>query len=330
MFPSLAHLASLTDDVGTIQHAFGTLPNRATGYCTDDIARALIVAIAHQALDPSNPHAERIAHSSLAFLLHAQLPDGRFHNFMSYGREWLDDVGTEDSCGRALWALGYARTHARDADWRERSASAFERGLAGASGFTYLRPFAYAGLGVAAAGERGPVAAALLGRLRDAFAANAEGDWHWYESRMTYDNARLPQAQLLLADLLDDNEAREEALTALAFYRLQNFEGDLFSPVGNRGWLLRGGAKARFDQQPLEAAAAVDAFLAADRAGTPGARGDAERALQWFHGRNVLGITLADERGGCSDGLDADGINANRGAESTLAYLMATQTWELL
>ncbi|MGC8484899.1 MAG: hypothetical protein ACP5O6_04610 [Candidatus Baltobacteraceae bacterium] len=329
MFPSLVHLASLTDDVGTIQHAFGTLPNRATGYCTDDIARAAIVAIAHQSLDPSDPHAERIAHSSLAFLLHAQLPDGRFHNFMSYGREWLDDVGTEDSCGRALWALGYARKHARNSDWRERCAVAFERGLAKVNAFTHLRPTAYAALGVAAAGERGAVAAALLARLRDALAANAEGDWDWYESRMTYDNARLPQAHLLLADLLGDAEARKAALAALAFYRSQNFEGELFSPVGNRGWLLRGGTRARFDQQPLEAAAAVDAFLAADRAGVPGARADAERALQWFHGRNVLGVALVDDRGGCSDGVDEDGINANRGAESTLAYLMATQTWEL-
>ncbi len=329
MFPSLTHLASLTDDVGTIQHAFGTLPNRATGYCTDDVARSLIVAIQHRLLDPSNAEAERIAHTSLAFLLHAQLPDGRFHNFMSYGREWLDEVGTEDSCGRALWALGYASKHAHHADWRTRSASAFARGLARIGGFTYLRPRVYAALGLAASGEPGEVAAALLAHFRDAFAANAAGEWHWYESRMTYDNARLPQAQLLLAELLGDAAARKEALSALAFFRAQNFEGELFSPVGNQGWLLRGGSKARFDQQPLEAAAAVDAFLAAERAGLPGARADAERAMQWFFGRNVLGTPLVDERGGCSDGVNADGINSNRGAESTLAYLMATQAWEL-
>ena len=329
MFPSLAHLASLTDDVGTIQHAFGTLPNRATGYCTDDLARSSIVAIQHQALDPSSADAERIAHTALAFLLHAQLPDGRFHNFMSYGREWLDDVGTEDSCGRAIWALGHASARARSDDWRDRSAAAFERALPTIEAFTFLRPLAYAALGLSAAGERGAVAVAILGRLRAAFAENSVGDWHWYESRMTYDNARLPQAQLLLADLLGDAEARDEALRALAFYRTQNLEGALFSPVGNRGWLSRGGEKARFDQQPLEAAAAVDAFLAADRAGLRGARADAERALQWFYGQNVLGIPLVDERGGCSDGVDADGLNANRGAESTLAYLMAAQAWEL-
>ena len=329
MFPSLAHLASLTDDVGTIQHAFGTLPNRATGYCTDDLARSLIAATQHQILDPSNDRAERIAHTALAFLLHAQLSDGRFHNFMSYGREWLDDVGTEDSCGRAIWALGYAGKYARNPDWRERSAAAFTRALASVEGFTYLRPTAYAALGLAAAGERSATASASLARLREAFAANAAGGWLWYESRMTYDNARLPQAHLLLADLLGDAAAREEALVALAFYRSQNFEGELFSPIGNRGWLLRGGSKARFDQQPLEAAAAVDAFLAADRAGVPGARADAERALQWFYGRNVLGIPLVDDRGGCSDGVNADGINGNCGAESTLAYLMAAQSWEL-
>jgi len=329
MFPSLAHLASLTDDVGTIQHAFGTLPNRVTGYCTDDLARSAIVALQHQALDAANGEAERIAHVALSFLLHAQLPDGRFHNFMSYGREWLDDVGTEDSCGRAIWALGYASTHALHADWRERSAVAFERALPAIEGFTFLRPLAYAALGLAAAGHRGAPSAAVLARLRAAFAANAEGEWQWYEPSMTYDNARLPQAELLLADLLGDTRARDEALLALAFYRAQNLEGEMFSPVGNRGWLPRGGKKARFDQQPLEAAAAVDAFLAADRGGLRGARADAERALQWFYGQNALGVPLVDERGGCSDGVDADGINANRGAESTLAYLMAAQAWEL-
>jgi len=329
MFPSLAHLASLTDDVGTIQHAFGTLPNRATGYCTDDLARTLIVALQHQALEPANADAERIAHTALSFLLHAQLPDGRFHNFMSYGREWLDDVGTEDSCGRAIWALGFAIAHAPHGDWRERSAVAFERALPTIAGFTHLRPLAYSAIGLAAEGTRSAVARAVLARLRAAFAANAGGDWPWYESSMTYDNARMPQAQLLLAEFLDDSLAREEALAALDFYRVQNLEGEFFSPVGNRGWLRRGAQKARFDQQPLEAAAAVDAFLTAHRAGLRSARAEAERALQWFYGRNVLGIALIDERGGCADGLGADGPNANRGAESTLAFLMAAQSWEL-
>ena len=327
--PPLDHVAVLSDDVGIIQHAFESVPNRSTGYCTDDVARGLIVTLARLRLVPNDAHARRLAGVYLAFLHDAQLADGRFHNFMSYERGWLDAVGTHDSCGRAMWALGYGARFAPEPSWRRVCRALLDRALGCVEWLAYERAEAYAMLGLAhaALADAAPGHRAALRLLAERscarFEATAAESWGWCEETMTYDNARLPEALLRAAAALGDASFERVGLAALAFLESVVFEDGIFVPIGNDGWYRRGGERARFGQQPLEAAAMVDAELAAHALGGEIARLEAaETAFGWYRGKNVLGLALA-QGGGCFDGLERDGLNRNMGAESTLAHLAA-------
>lgn len=325
----LDHLATLSDDVGVIQHAVENVPNRSTGYCTDDVARALIVVLARLRIVPGDEQARKLASIYLAFLADAQREDGRFHNFMSYDRRWLDDVGTNDSNGRALWGLGYAIRYAGDDAWRRVAQRLFRRGLAAVEWLEYPHAEAFAMLGLAHAAEAGTrrtYAAALralaersLERLKTA----SRGEWRWFEEQMTYDVAKLPEALLRAGDTLGSANFTDGGLSALSFYEGVAFEDGVFVPIGNRGWFRRGGERARYDQQPLEAAAMVDAELAAfDATGDARHRAAARTAMGWYEGRNSEGIVM-EHGGGCYDGLSEGAANRNMGAESTLALLGA-------
>ena len=327
--PHLEHLLTLSDDVGLIQHAIEIVPNRSTGYCTDDVARALIVALQRLQLEPEDEAAARIATTCLAFLSDAQLPDGRFHNFMSYQRTWLDEVGTHDSCGRAMWALGYGLRYAPRAQWRRLCAAMLERALPNIDWLEYPRAQAYAMLGLSHAGcaAGGPGPRLALQQLADALVssyARARSDgWEWFEPVMTYDNARLCEALIRGGTVLGQVHAREAGLRTLGFLESVVFEAGIFVPIGNDGWYHRGERRARFAQQPLEAAAMVDAELAAfDATGETAHLRLAESAAAWYDGKNLLGVVMANG-GGCYDGLEEGGPNRNMGAESTLAYLSA-------
>jgi hypothetical protein len=325
--PSLDHLAAISDDTGTIQHATGPIANRATGYCTDDVARAFIVTVAAARLGHDTARARSLARTSLAFLDHAQRDDGRFHNFMSYERTWLDEVGTHDSCGRALWALGYGARFAPDEAWRERCVAMFDRALPALSWLAFPRAESYAMLGLAhacqtdATGAYRDALAHLAQRAVERWETHASGDWQWFEPELTYDNARLPEALLRAAAVLGDQALATIGGMALDFLEREVFEDGVFVPIGNAGWYRRGGPRSRFAQQPLEAAAMIDAEIAAHALqGDPARLAAAERAFGWYTGRNLLGVVMA-HGGGCYDGLEADGPNKNMGAESTLAYL---------
>ena len=332
--PPLDHVLTLTDNVGIIQHAFESVPNRSTGYCTDDVARAFIVAVMRLQHTARDADALRLAGIYLAFLLDAQRPDGRFHNFMGYDRRWLDDVGTQDSCGRAIWSLGYGARHAPRASWRRVCSEMLDRALPGLDWLDHPRAQAYAMLGLAHAmhDEPSPLRADALRILANALAARYEQDrsedWEWFEPALTYDNARLPEAMLRAGDALDDVRLIEIARVTLAFLERTVFENGIFVPIGNDGWYRRGGRRARFAQQPLEAAAMVAVELAAfDAFGNPSHRAAAESAMGWYDGKNLLGVAMV-HAGGCYDGLEADGPNRNMGAESTLAYLAAAHAQE--
>ena len=325
--PTLAHVVALSDDTGIIQHAVESMPNRSTGYCTDDVARAFMVAIARKRLFPSDDDATSIARTSLSFLHDAQLSDGRFHNFMSYGRAWLDDVGTHDSNGRAMWALGYGMCFAPDAAMRRLCRSMFERSLQAVEWLEYPRAQAYAMLGLAYAARRDatPGYRTTLARLGDASLARFDDtvtkSWTWFETTMTYDNARLPEALLRAAAVLEDARFAQTGSRSLAFLERVVFENATFVPIGNDGWYVCGGARARYAQQPLEAVAMVDAELAAFAvSSSPQHLRNAELAHAWYEGANTLGVRMANG-GGCYDGLESTGPNRNMGAESTLAYL---------
>jgi hypothetical protein len=327
---SLDHLITLSDDVGVIQHALENVPNRSTGYCTDDVARALIVAIARLRAVPKDAQAHRLTATFLAFLHDAQLPDGRFHNFMSYDRRWLDKIGTKDSNGRALWGLGYAMRYAPDPAWRRTAKQIFEHGLSALEWLKYPHAEAYAMLGLAHAqtSSAQPAYAAALrvlgGRSLGRLAAASNANWTWFDDIMTYDVARLPEALLRAGVATEERTFVEAGLLALEFYEGVAFERGIFVPIGNAGWFRRGGERARYDQQPLEAAAMVDAELAALEATGHGKHQEAaQAAMAWYEGTNSEGIVMEHD-GGCYDGLSAGHANHNMGAESTLALLSAS------
>lgn len=327
--PPLDHLAVLSDDVGVIQHALENVPNRKTGYCTDDVSRAFMVALAYLRLYPSDKIAPRLASTYLSFLEHAQLDDGRFHNFMDYDRRWLDEIGTHDSCGRAIWALGYGVANAPTQAWRSVCMRLLDRTIPSLESLEYIRSRAYAALGLAHAGAalKDSKYSGALRYLADeilaSYEAEASHDWRWFEGRMTYDNARLPEALIRAAQNLEERRYGEAGLASLAFYESVTIENGIHVPIGNDGWYFRGERRARYAQQPLEACAMVDAELAAfDLTGDAAHFATAELALEWYYGKNSRGITMANG-GGCYDGLGEDDINLNMGAESTLALLSA-------
>ena len=326
------HLLTLTDDVGVLQHAVLDVPNRSCGYCLDDVGRALIVACDAGAQPVAEGDAARLISTYLAFLHDAQLADGWFHGFMSYDRRWQDDRATPDAVGRAIWGLGYAERHAPRTNWRTVASRLRRASMPILPALRYLRSNAYALLGLVHVAVTRPddedavrgAIDALARPIADAYDAHATSDWTWCEDVMTYDLGRLPEALLRAGQTLTEARYVEAGLRMLEFLAATTIERGVFAPVGSAGWYPRGGAKARFAQQPLEAAAMVDAALAA-YALTRDARwrAAAEVAHAWFLGHNSLGVELARD-GGCCDGLDAHGLNPNMGAESTIAYVMST------
>lgn len=292
-----------------------------------------MVALAKLEIDPHNVAAKRLASTYLSFLHDAQLECGRFHNFMSYDRGWLDAVGTHDSVGRALWSLGYGMRYAPREAWRRVSKRVFDRGLRAFDWLAYSRSKAYTMIGIVHAIAADPgeeesrgyaqILRCLADDLKAHYLSARDGDWQWFEDGMTYDNARLSEAMLRAGLALRDDEIVAIGLRTLAFYEQTTIENGVFVPIGNEGWYRRGGERARYAQQPLEAASLVDAALAAYEAtGDPAFTASAQTGLDWYYGRNSRGAVMV-RNGGCLDGLAHDSVNLNMGAESTLSFLAA-------
>jgi len=330
----LRHLRRLTDATGILQHAKYHVPDREHGYCTDDNARALIVAITASQHLTVTDELDELAGTYLGFLRHAFNPELKtFRNFMGYDRRWLEERGSPDSHGRAVWALGVAAAEMRDEGLRTFAVELFREALPGLEETRDLRAQAFALVGITAYLSRfgGDTAvkrprALLSERLLEAFdTGTRDPEWPWPEHMLTYANARLPHALIVAGSQLEQRAMIEHGLRALAWLMdLQTIDGR-FSPVGNQGFYEKGGRRARFDQQPIEADAAVAACSAAFE--VTGDRAWLERAWQafrWFLGSNDVGQGLYDHRtGGCRDGLHATRVNDNEGAESTLAWLQA-------
>jgi hypothetical protein len=328
--PVLDHLATMTDDVGIFQHARFDVPNRSFGYCTDDVSRALIVALEAARNRATEQIGAKLVTTYLAFLHDAQLPDGWFHNFMGYDRRWQDRRGTEDSVGRAIWALGRCVARAPRDSWRRVAREQLDLALPQVARLHHLRALAYATLGLADLAAADPSDTRVVQALRAAVAPIAAAyrrvavpGWHWCEDTLTYDNARLCEALIRAGAVLGEHALLRDGLEMLAFYAGIVVEDSMFVPIGNDGWYPRGGTRARFGQQPLEAAALVAAALAAHATtGDERYRGLAAVAGDWYFGRNTHGFLMVTN-GGCRDGIDAAGVSPNMGAESTLAYLMS-------
>ena len=332
----LDHIVRMSDGTGIFQHAIFNIPNFHEGYCVDDNARAYILC---NLLDETGdqPSAKMLGNLSthyLAFLAASLNYDsGRFRNFMSHGRQWLEEAGSEDSHARALWATGTGAGRSRNEGHSRLAVQLFERGLPSVESFSSPRSWAFTLLGIHEYLRRTQDAPSIFA-MRETLTAKlvalwktcAAEDWPWFEPCVTYDNARLCQALILGGQWIPDSEALKIGLKSLRWLvSIQKTQSGCFRPIGSNGFYSRDGARADFDQQPVEALAMVSACNEAYRATQDTAWfTEAKRAFEWFLGRNDLGLPLYDfKTGGCNDGLHSDRISENQGAESTLAFHLA-------
>jgi hypothetical protein len=331
---SLDHLARMTDCFGLIQHANYSIPDLRTGYTTDDNARALVVVLKHHRLYGGQLSRD-LAYRYLAFLMYAQTPEGRFHNFVSYDRRPLDTVGSEDAFGRALWSLAHVLANPIEAGMVGPAERMLHQALPWVEALEHPRSKAYCISGLhwwsrSARGDRlraeqlaRPLADYLVSRCEE----HARPGWEWILPEFTYANAALPKALYRAHQLLGDDQHLSIAERAMEFLTGKTLIRDTLAVVGNREWLHPdgGNSPAHYDQQPIEAGLMVEASLAGyDATGEAEHLRRAWRALGWFFGRNLEGLSLYDpETGGCFDALMDGRVNENRGAESVVSLLMA-------
>src|SRR6266550_1347262 len=330
----LDHLRRMTDDTGMFQHAIFTVPNYREGYTIDDNARALLVSALLEDLGHSDAY--DLTSRYLAFIGYAfNSETKRFRNFMSFQRHWLEDRGSDDSHGRTLWALGTVLGRSNTPALQSMAGWVFEQALPAILETTSPRAWAFALIGIHEYlrrfdGDRraGQVREELAGRLLTLYQNHRSNEWRWYENALTYCNAALPHALLMCGQWIPSHamtEAGLESLSWLVDLQRADSNGGRFVPIGSNGFYQRGGERARFDQQPVEAQAMVSACLEAHRiTGDKNRYKEAGRAFDWFLGGNDLNLPIYDPiTGGCRDGLHADRPNENQGAESSLAFLQA-------
>lgn len=332
-----AHLSALTDDTGILQHAIFSVPNAREGYTADDNARALIVSTWLDELVPRENGFEPagLSRRYLSFLWLAFHSDkGRFRNFLGYDRKWLEDVGSEDSHGRAIWSLGNVLGRSHDSGLRGAAGRLFEVAVPAVLTFSSPRAWAFTTLGIQEYLDRFPgdramqgVRNALANHLLDIYDRCHSNAWHWFEKSLSYSNARLSQALIMTGWRSGNKRMIAAGMESLEWLvAIQHCgDGDTFVPIGSSGSFAEGAERARFDQQPVEACATIAACLEAYRITKEERwREEAQRVFEWFLGRNDLRVPLYDATtGGCRDGLHPDRVNENQGAESTLSFLMA-------
>jgi glycosyltransferase involved in cell wall biosynthesis len=332
---NLDHLRAMTDDTGLVQHATFDVPRYEEGYCLDDNARALLLMTLMEEVSPARPRQSRAAAARyLAFVAYAfNHGAARFRNFMSYSRRWTEEVGSEDSHGRAVWALGAVVGRSAEPSRRSLARELFLAALPPLPGFSSPRAWAYALLGIdeylrAFRGDSGAesLRLVLVQKLRDLHQRHASKSWPWFEESLTYSNARLSQALIASGEAMGSPEVTQLGLETLAWLAdTQISDEGYFAPVGSNGFHHKGAVKAEFDQQPVEAGAMVSACLSALRVNADARWAkDGRRAFDWFLGHNHLRLPVYDaSTGGCRDGLHRDRRNENQGAESTLSFLLA-------
>ena len=330
----LDHLQHLSDSTGIVQHAIYTIPDHAHGYCTDDNARALILTVLIEELGQDSPEVHALASRYAAFLNVAFDRDtGRFRNFMSFDRKWLEDDGSDDCQGRALWALGTSIGRSRRAGLTAWARELFHQALPACEKTTSPRTWALGILGIQEylrrySGDRAVVTMSqrLADRLINMYESTATESWPWFEDAMTYNNARLSQSLIAHGRSTENHRAVEIGMKSLRWLCAQQLSPQgRFRPIGSNGFFREGGVAAVFDQQAIEAhamvAAAIEAFAVSK---DPLWMEQAHLAFDWFLGRNDLGEPIYDaSTGGCYDGLMENQVNENQGAESTLAFLLS-------
>ena len=323
--PVFAHLLRMTDHRATFEHACMTAPRREHGYCTDDMARVLVVTTREP--DPAGA-VKGLAGKALQFLNDAQSYNGSCRNRMDSAGNWSDQPTTGDHWGRCIWGLGTAAAHSSVSLVRRLAVIQFERAAKARS--PWPRAMAYAAVGAAELLSVEPDNAAALRLLADYVATLAKpetkSDWPWPEPRLTYANAILPEAMVAAAVALDDPDLKQRGLELLKWLLdYETADGHLSpTPVGGRG---PHDDRPAFDQQPIEVASLADACARAAAVDPSAVWPDAIRlAAAWFEGANDSGLSMWEpETGGGYDGLLADCVNLNQGAESTVSVISTLQ-----
>ncbi len=334
----LDNLKALTDDTGILQHSKYSIPNRKEGYTTDDNARALITCIKFlQLYDDSD--VSKLANTYLSFLFHMQRPDGKFHNLLSYNRDYLDEVGSEECMGRSLWACGNAILTNLSEGIKTTSKEIFDKGFRHASNFKSIRAKAFTILGLCYYYEAFPQdhnlpknIVSLTEQLLDSYQQVSSTDWCWFEPYLTYVNARLSQALFRAYGIIGDGRYLHIAKESFDFLVDVQLIDEKFVPIGNKGWYKKGSQRALYDQQPIEASCMVEAALTAfNVTNEEKYQRVAYIVFEWFLGKNTQNVRVYDQTtGACYDGISPEGLNLNQGAEATISYLLARLELETL
>lgn len=325
------HIKRLTDSAGIFQHATYGIPNYHEGYCLDDNARALLMALMAYRRTKSETALEYIP-VYLGYIHYAQNPDGTFRNFMGFNRNFLDDVGSEDAFGRAVWALGYAMAHAPMDAYYQVARQLFFKAMPQFENLKSIRSIANTIIGLYHYLQDNPSDEGMLElmrklatRLHAEYQIHRTDGWHWYESLLAYDNALLPLAMLCAAEVSANKAFKETAFESMAFLESHTLQKGHLSLIGNENWYRQTHLPSPFAQQPIDAMATVLLYLQAyNYTDEPRYLSQLYTSFMWFLGENDLRVSLYDfETHGCCDGLQQDGVNRNQGAESTLAYLIS-------
>lgn len=331
---SLVHIKRLTDSTGIIQHAKFVVPNLKEGYCLDDNARALIMVLQAYRQKKDSLAFELIP-IYLSYIHYMQNQDGTFRNFLSFDRRFLDEVGSEDSFGRAIWSLGYLLEHAPNDSYYQMGRLIYFDALPNFEKLQTLRGIANTMIGISYYLKSNPsddsvtkILQNLAYKLIKKYEENSTKNWRWFEPLLTYDNGILPLALLYSAEILNENKITEIALESMEFLTETTLKDGYLSIIGNEKWYSKKSERSMFAQQPLDALAMVLMYYQAFNLTK-----DKEYlnklyiSFMWFLGENDLRMTLFDyETKGCCDGLEQYGVNRNQGAESSLAYLISHLT----
>jgi hypothetical protein len=334
----LDYLASITDETGIVQHAKFATPNRREGYTTDDNARALIVCTRHNVLNGSSETA-KLADVYLSFLYHMQMKDGRLHNLLSYDRRFLDEAGSDDSLGRALWASGSVINSNLDEEKKLLAKEIFDKALPHTRNSGSPRAKAFAVLGLSQYHRTYPKDQALsrsiielIEQLLKIYEQESSVDWRWFEPYLTYCNGRLPQALFEGYERIRDEDYLRVAKDSFNFILKVQMSNGMFAPIGNNGWYKKGGLRAMYDQQSVEASCMAETAVAAFRATHNNHFKTAARTIfAWYLGKNTRGLSVYNPNtGGCYDGITPKGLNLNQGAEATVTYFLARSDLETI
>ena len=326
----LNHLRNLTDDVGIIQHAKHIISDRKTGYTLDDNARALLVA--SKVYEKNRDEGSlKLLKTYLSFVKYAQKEDGRFHNYIGYDRSMLDEIGSEDSFGRAIMATGYVASSKVDNNIAAVAKFVFDNAVKHVYELKHLRPKAFSIVGMSSY-YREYKHADILEKIRKlandfvkAYEKERTDDWRWFENSVTYSNGNLPEALFYAYEATKDEKYLKIAEECLDFLSSLVMMKDSMVLIGHNGWYNQGGKRALYDQQPVDAASMVELYLTAYKITKKEEYYDkAILAFNWFLGKNSIGMVIYDDStGGCYDGLLSNCVNLNQGAESTVCYLLA-------